>query len=121
MLVIASLGQSLVIGTGGIDLSVSSVITVVGVVFVIQGGTRGGSITLAIVYALLIGLACGVTNGLLVEYLHLSPLVTTLATGRGDGRAGQHLVRRWHQRPDRAEELAEVHRRRLATASATCW
>jgi ribose transport system permease protein len=81
VLVIASLGQSLVIGSGGIDLSVSSVITIVGVVFVLQGGTRGGSVTLAIVYALLAGLACGVVNGFLVEYLRLSPLVTTLATG----------------------------------------
>jgi ribose transport system permease protein len=82
VLVIASLGQSLVIGTGGIDLSVSSVITVVGVVFVMEAGPKGGSTTLGLVYALLIGLACGVTNGLLVEYLHLSPLVTTLATGQ---------------------------------------
>jgi ribose transport system permease protein len=82
VLVIASLGQSLVIGTGGIDLSVSSVITVVGVVFVMESGTRGGSLGLALVYALAIGLACGVANGLLVEYLGLSPLVTTLATGQ---------------------------------------
>jgi ribose transport system permease protein len=82
VLVIAALGQSLVIGTGGIDLSVSSVITVVGVVFVMEAGPKGGSTTLGLVYALLVGLACGVTNGLLVEYLHLSPLVTTLATGQ---------------------------------------
>jgi ribose transport system permease protein len=81
VLVIASLGQSLVIGSGGIDLSVSSVITVVGVVFVLQSGARGGSVTLGIVYALVAGLACGVVNGFLVEYLRLSPLVTTLATG----------------------------------------
>jgi ribose transport system permease protein len=82
VLVIASLGQSLVIGTGGIDLSVSSVITVVGVVFVMEAGPKGGSTTLGLVYALLIGLACGLANGLLVEYLRLSPLVTTLATGQ---------------------------------------
>jgi ribose transport system permease protein len=61
---------------------VSSVITVVGVVFVMEAGPKGGSTTLGLAYALLIGLACGVTNGLLVEYLHLSPLVTTLATGQ---------------------------------------
>jgi ribose transport system permease protein len=82
VLVIASLGQSLVIGTGGIDLSVSSVITVVGVVFVMEAGPKGGSTTLGLVYSLLIGLACGVVNGVLVEYLRLSPLVTTLATGQ---------------------------------------
>jgi ribose transport system permease protein len=82
VLIIASLGQSLVIGTGGIDLSVSSVITVVGVVFVMEAGPKGGSVTLGLLYALLIGLACGVANGFLVEYLRLSPLVTTLATGQ---------------------------------------
>ena len=81
VLVIASVGQSLVIGSGGIDLSVSSVITLVGVVFVLQSGARGGSVTVAIVYALIAGLACGAVNGFLVEYLGLSPLVTTLATG----------------------------------------
>jgi ribose transport system permease protein len=82
VLVIASVGQSLVIGTGGIDLSVSSVITVVGVVFVMESGARHGSIGLALVYSLLVGLAAGAANGLLVEYLRLSPLVTTLATGQ---------------------------------------
>jgi ribose transport system permease protein len=82
VLIIASLGQSLVIGTGGIDLSVSSVITVVGVVFVMEAGPKGGSTTLGLVYALLVALTCGIANGFLVEYLRLSPLVTTLATGQ---------------------------------------
>jgi ribose transport system permease protein len=81
VLVIASLGQSLVIGTGGIDLSVSSIITVVGVVFVLRSAGHGGSIGTALVYAFIAGLACGLVNGFLVEYLRLSPLVTTLATG----------------------------------------
>jgi ribose transport system permease protein len=108
VLIIASLGQSLVIGTGGIDLSVSSVITVVGVVFVMQSGVKGGSIGVALVYSLLIGLACGVTNGLLVEYLRLSPLVTTLATGQmmaglasiwyGNGSNGLVAPASWKQR-----------------------
>jgi ribose transport system permease protein len=82
VLVIAALGQSLVIGTGGIDLSVSSVITVAGVVFVLQSGGKGASIPLAVASSLLAGVACGAVNGFLVEYLRLSPLVTTLATGQ---------------------------------------
>jgi len=107
VLVIAALGQSLVIGTGGIDLSVSSVITVVGVVFVMQAGPKGGSVSLALVYSLLVGLACGAVNGLLVEYLRLSPLVTTLATGQvmaglasiwyGDGSNGLVVPGSWKQ------------------------
>ncbi|GAA0257744.1 ABC transporter permease [Cryptosporangium japonicum] len=82
VLIIASLGQSLVIGTGGIDLSVSSVVTVVGVIFVMEAGSAGGSVPLALVYSLAAGLICGVVNGVLVEYLALSPLVSTLATGQ---------------------------------------
>src|SRR3712207_3479657 len=42
VLVLASLGQSLVIGTGGIDLSVASVMTLAGVVFVIVSAGPGG-------------------------------------------------------------------------------
>jgi ribose transport system permease protein len=80
VLVIASLGQSLVIGTGGIDLSVSSVITVVGVVFVLKADS--GSIGTAIAWSLAAGLLCGIVNGVLVEYVKLSPLVSTLATGQ---------------------------------------
>jgi ribose transport system permease protein len=107
VLIIASLGQSLVIGTGGIDLSVSSVITVVGVVFVMESGAKGGSIGRALVYSLLAGVACGVINGLLVEYVRLSPLVTTLATGQvmaglasiwyGNGTNGLVVPSSWKQ------------------------
>ena len=82
VLIIASLGQSLVIGSGGIDLSVSSVVTVVGIVFVMKSAGEGGSIGVASVYASGAGLLCGIANGLLIEYIGLSPLVSTLATGQ---------------------------------------
>jgi ribose transport system permease protein len=82
VLIIASLGQSLVIGTGGIDLSVSSVVTVAGVVFVMESAVGGGSIQVAIAYSVAAGLLCGAVNGLLIEYVGLSPLVSTLATGQ---------------------------------------
>jgi ribose transport system permease protein len=82
VLIIASLGQSLVIGTGGIDLSVSSVVTVAGVIFVMESAAGRGSIQVAIVYSVAAGLLCGAVNGLLIEYVGLSPLVSTLATGQ---------------------------------------
>jgi ribose transport system permease protein len=82
VLVIASLGQSLVIGTGGIDLSVSSVITLVGVVFVQVSDHQDGAVPKALALALLTGLVCGLVNGLVVEYRRLNPLVVTLATGQ---------------------------------------
>ncbi|WP_395105466.1 ABC transporter permease [Actinomadura sp. SCN-SB] len=82
VLIVASLGQSLVIGTGGIDLSVSSVVTVAGIVLVMKSAGDGASIPVAIAYAVGAGLLCGVANGVLVEYVGLSPLVATLATGQ---------------------------------------
>ncbi len=82
VLVLASLGQSLVIGTGGIDLSASSVMTLSGVAFVILSAGTHGSTGTATVVALGVGVACGVVNGMLVEGLKLSSLVVTLATGQ---------------------------------------
>lgn len=82
VLIIASLGQSLVIGTGGIDLSVSSVVTVVGIIFVMQSAGDGHSVTVSALVAIGAGVFCGIANGLLVEYLGLSPLISTLATGQ---------------------------------------
>lgn len=82
VLIVASLGQSLVIGGGGIDLSVSSVVTVAGIVFVMKSAGDGASLPVAIAYAVGAGLLCGIANGVLVEHVGLSPLVVTLATGQ---------------------------------------
>lgn len=82
VLLVAAIGQSLVIATGGIDLSVSSVITLVGIVVVGVGdGTVGGTVK-AVLIGLVVGAVYGLVNGLLVEYLRLSALVATLATGQ---------------------------------------
>jgi ribose transport system permease protein len=82
VLVIASLGQALVIGTGGIDLSSSSIITLVGLAFVRYSNGQERHVVKGLLVALLVGLICGVVNGIAVEFLRLSPLVTTLATGQ---------------------------------------
>jgi ribose transport system permease protein len=80
VLVLASLGQSLVIGTGGIDLSAASVMTLSGMVLVIEGAH--GSTPAGIAAALGVGIASGAVNGLVVEFLNLNALVVTLATGQ---------------------------------------
>lgn len=82
VLLVAAIGQSLVIATGGIDLSVSSVITLVGIVVVGLGdGTAAGTVR-AVLVGILVGAGYGLVNGILVEYLRLSALVATLATGQ---------------------------------------
>ncbi len=75
---ILTLGQTMVILTGGIDLSNGMVITLVDV---LAAGILNGKDTLlfpVILLALGIGAAVGLTNGLLVTKVKIPPLVCTL-------------------------------------------
>ncbi len=73
-------GQTLVILTGGIDLSVGSVIALSAMAasWVVMHGN--GSITTAFITAVLVGLAVGAVNGVLVAVANVPPFVATLAT-----------------------------------------
>jgi ribose/xylose/arabinose/galactoside ABC-type transport system permease subunit len=82
---LVALGMTLVIATGGVDLSVGSVVAIAGAVcaVLLQGGHSLGA-TLAA--ALGAGLLAGSANGLLVARLGLQPIVATLilmVAGRG--------------------------------------
>lgn len=84
-LIIMSIGMSLVIGTGGIDLSVGAVVAIAGAVMavMIDAGYPGWLIVLA---TLATGALCGLWNGLLVAYLKIQPIIATLilmVAGRG--------------------------------------
>ena len=76
---IAALGQTLVILTGGIDLSVAS-IWILGSVVAASLAAAGWDLPACVAAALAIGLAGGLANGLLVAVLRLPPLITTLGT-----------------------------------------
>ena len=72
-----ALGQTAVIATGGIDLSVGSVMGLAGIVTgLVLGG--GQPLVLAAAAGLGCALLCGLVNGVLVGYLRLSPFVVTL-------------------------------------------
>lgn len=72
-----ALGQTAVIATGGIDLSVGSVMGLAGTVTgLVLGG--GQPLVLAAAAGLGCALLCGLVNGVLVGYLRLSPFVVTL-------------------------------------------
>ncbi len=82
-----ALGMAVVIGTKGIDLSVGSVIAVVGatIAWRIHAGDPHFVILLI---ALGVGLLCGVWNGFLVAVLEIQPIIATLilmVSGRGIG------------------------------------
>ena len=74
---IMALGMTAVILTGGIDLSVGSVMGVVGVVcgLVLQAEQHW---ILAIIAGLGVGALCGAINGSLIAYARLPPFVVTL-------------------------------------------
>jgi len=72
-------GMTVVILTGGIDLSVGSVLAACAMVALI-GSTLPDLGFLGIVFALLAGLACGLTNGGLIAVLRLPPLIVTLGS-----------------------------------------
>lgn len=82
---ILAVGMTFVIFTGGIDLSVGSVVAITGV---ISGSIMigGGNWLLACLAALVISLVCGAINGLLIAYVGFQPFIATLSTmtiGRG--------------------------------------
>lgn len=74
-----ALGMTLVILTGGIDLSVGASLALVSVVlgFAFSSGVP---LWIALVLGLLTGLLCGAFNGLFIVLLDLNPLVVTLGT-----------------------------------------
>lgn len=76
---IIAVGMTCVILTGGIDLSVGPVMALSGTLtagLMVAGVPPG----LAIGAGLLVGVAFGIGNGLFVAYLHMPPIIVTLAT-----------------------------------------
>jgi ribose transport system permease protein len=74
-----ALGMTIVIISGGIDLSVGSILGLSGLV-----GTmaleRGYPIPVGVLIGLLVGTVCGLANGIMVTKLRIPPFVVTLGT-----------------------------------------
>ncbi len=75
---LVSLGQLVVILTGGIDLSVGSIVSLSGILA--SGLQENMALSLAISIALAAGIAVGALNGFLVARFKLPPFIVTLAT-----------------------------------------
>ena len=89
---IVAIGMTLVIATGGIDLSVGAVMALAGaiapLVFTSAFGLANPTLGLlaAIVLPLLVAMACGLFNGLMISVLRVQPIIATLIlfiSGRG--------------------------------------
>jgi rhamnose transport system permease protein len=76
---IIALGMAIVIASGGIDLSVGSILALSSVTlgYAVQ---HGQPVLVAALVCLATGLICGLINGLLVVVLRLHPLLVTLGT-----------------------------------------
>jgi galactofuranose transport system permease protein len=82
---VLALGMTLVIATGGVDLSVGSVVAIAGAVCAVLLG-RGLNLATTCVAALGVGAVAGLLNGLLVARARIQPIVATLilmVAGRG--------------------------------------
>ena len=99
-------GQTMVMLTGGIDLSVASVAT--GAAYLLATNATSGS-AIAIGLALLLGLIVGIINGIGVALLRVQPLVMTLGTGLMTGGAlivySQHRMASQPHVPDIIQTL----------------
>jgi ribose transport system permease protein len=85
---IAAAGETMVLISGGLDLSVASVMAASGMIVSSLIMNAGWAVGPARVAAMGFGLLVGLSNGLIITKARINPLITTLATGfiiRGAG------------------------------------
>lgn len=88
--VLTAVGMTLVISTGGIDLSVGSVMAISGAVAAVM---LGHGVLVAVLTGLVAATLVGILNGALIATLRVQPIVVTLATliaGRGLAQVISH-------------------------------
>ena len=89
--------QTIVIISGGIDVSVGSIVGVSGVAAALTMLNIDTPLA-GIVVALVVGMLCGLVNGLLVTWGHVNPIIATLATMaifQGDSICALERARDW--------------------------
>lgn len=77
---IVAIGSTVVILTGGIDLSPGSAIALMTMVFAILAKNLALPLVIAVLLVLALGVALGLINGVLTAYLRIPSFITTLAT-----------------------------------------
>lgn len=80
-LIVVAVGQALVMLTGGVDLSVGSVISLSNVIAALLMQRSPGLAIPIMIFCVLAGMAVGLLNGLLVAYARVSAFIITLAVG----------------------------------------
>lgn len=83
-LLVIAIGMTLVIAKEGIDISVGSVLAISAAVAASM--VTHTSVAAAMIFAVLVGLVCGLWNGILVAFFEIQPMIATLilmTVGRG--------------------------------------
>lgn len=83
-LLVIAIGMTLVIAKEGIDISVGSVLAITAAAAAAL--LESTSVPIALIFAIVIGLICGLWNGLLIAYFEIQPMIATLilmTVGRG--------------------------------------
>jgi ribose transport system permease protein len=75
---IIAIGQTFVILTGGIDLSVGGIAALSAMAGGLLMTSRGENVVVGLIATLVVGLVIGTANGLLVSYGRLAPFIVTL-------------------------------------------
>ena len=91
---LVGIGQTIAVIGGGIDLSVSAIITVTAIILPLVSFYGDATGLGAIALALLVAAAIGAVNGLGIGYLGLPPLIMTLGHGDNPARAPHPDCRR---------------------------
>lgn len=81
LLALVAMAQTIPVLTGGLDLSVGMVFVLTNCLAatIVNGDPR--MTALGIVGVLIVGLVCGIINGIVIVYGRLQPIIVTLATG----------------------------------------
>lgn len=79
VIMLASLGQLLVVISGGFDLSIGGVLPLSAVLFALLT-TAGLSMPVAVLAVVAVGIVVGLVHSLFVVTMRINPLITTLAT-----------------------------------------
>lgn len=75
---ILAVGVTFVLLTGGVDLSLGSLVALTGVVAATFAHTGGLHLPMAVCLGILTGLGCGILNGLVVAKARVAPFIATL-------------------------------------------
>ncbi|MCR4713604.1 MAG: sugar ABC transporter permease YjfF [Treponemataceae bacterium] len=78
-LIVVACGLTIVMITGGIDISVGGTVALITMSTVVFMEDKGGSVLGTLLIALGIGLLIGIIQGFLVSYLNIQPFIVTLA------------------------------------------